>query len=387
MVIASFPPKLSLLFLCLASLLLHLSSAQQPIRADWLTDSIGPDGPWQVVEVSLGPYMFGLYPGGVGVSWIITTAYCDLNQSTYCSAATAGTYNGADESLYPVGGGPSGVAGNGAYQTDASQIALGLDVQPPGVGAIFMDEFNGIPNVSFSLLERQMFAYPSGQWYPASAGCLSLGDDAYPSKSSPGHTEYDGSLIPMRMMQQGDIPSNSFGLHIGSASSGIPGSLWWGGYDRGRVVGNILSTTVDQTEGTGFLTRLRDVCLDVVEGGSPFAFSGRSLNGLLGDISSLDVEIDGCSPYLTLPKPVCDSIARHLPVTYDPGLGLYLWDTRSDQYKKIVSSASALSFTLQSATDNNALIAIRVPFAHLNLTLDRPLVNRPTQYFPCFTGG
>ncbi|OHE96646.1 hypothetical protein CORC01_08103 [Colletotrichum orchidophilum] len=104
-----------------------------------------------------------------------------------------------------------------------------------------------------------------------------------------------------------------------------------------------------------------------------------SQNGLL-------VSIDGCAPYLTLPKSTCDNIASHLPVLYDAKLGLYLWDTDSTAYNQIVSSATTLSFTFLSGI-NTKPITIRVPFVHLNLTLSEPLTESPTPYFPCFNSG
>jgi hypothetical protein len=132
----------------------------------------------------------------------------------------------------------------------------------------------------------------------------------------------------------------------------------------------------------------------VVKGSSPFdSFPADNIKkGLLAAGNSsitsagLSVLLDPCSPYITLPKSTCDSIASHLPVSYNESLGLYIWDTSSPRYSRIVSSASALSFTLMGKSNTDTL-TIHVPFRHLNLTLSPPFVDEPTPYLPCFTGG
>ncbi len=65
---------------------------------------------------------------------------------------------------------------------------------------------------------------------------------------------------------------------------------------------------------------------------------------------------------------------------------MYTWNTNDPLYQKIVTSPSVLSFTFISDS-NTQNTTINVPFSHLNLTLSLPLADRPTPYFPCFTGG
>ncbi|KAK7910710.1 hypothetical protein PG985_013191 [Apiospora marii] len=102
----------------------------------------------------------------------------------------------------------------------------------------------------------------------------------------------------------------------------------------------------------------------------------------MGD-SQLNVRLDGCHPYPTLPKRTCDALAADLPVVYRPALGLYIWDTGSPAWPRIAASASALTFTFLDPDNNARRLNVSVPFAHLNLTLEPPLVERPTPYFPC----
>ncbi|KXJ91694.1 aspartic peptidase domain-containing protein, partial [Microdochium bolleyi] len=179
--------------------------------------------------------------------------------------------------------------------------------------------------------------------------------------------------------------SNSFGMHIGSANPPVKGSFYFGGYDQNRIVGDVL-TGDGSTRST---LSLKDIAIDVLDGQSPWNFT--SLGGLLAagnsSISSggIDVMVDGCSPYLSFPKSTCDSLAKHLPLQYNEKLGLYTWKTGDVKYSQIVSSASALRFTFLAGS-NTKNISISVPFRHLNLTLQQPLVSTDTPYFPCFTG-
>lgn len=121
-------------------------------------------------------------------------------------------------------------------------------------------------------------------------------------------------------------------------------------------------------------------------GGSPWASS--NISGLLASQNSslqqgAELIVTGADPYIYLPQSSCDAIAAQLSVTYDSGLGLYLWNTSDAQHSKIITSPSYLAFTFSENAVNNANITIKVPFALLNLTLEAPLVQTPTLYFPC----
>ncbi|KAK3313147.1 hypothetical protein B0H66DRAFT_595598 [Apodospora peruviana] len=80
--------------------------------------------------------------------------------------------------------------------------------------------------------------------------------------------------------------------------------------------------------------------------------------------------------------------AEYLPVSWDEGLKYYLWDVRNANYARIIASPSYLGFVLGpvnttgTATTN---LTIKVPFKLLNLTLEPPIVDTPTPYFPCMS--
>jgi hypothetical protein len=55
-----------------------------------------------------------------------------------------------------------------------------------------------------------------------------------------------------------------------------------------------------------------------------------------------------------------------------------------DKYRTIVTLPAYLSFLFRKDSTNNQNITIKVPFVLLNLTLQSPLVNEETPYFPCY---
>ena len=68
-------------------------------------------------------------------------------------------------------------------------------------------------------------------------------------------------------------------------------------------------------------------------------------------------------------------------MTWNEGLGLYTWSVDDPQYSRITGSPAYMGFVLSDTEATN--ITIKVPFRLLNLTLDAPLVDKPTPYFPC----
>ncbi|EEY17874.1 conserved hypothetical protein [Verticillium alfalfae VaMs.102] len=363
-------------------------NAQAPIQAQWSSRGYGADGPWPAVEVTVGSdSKLALFPGRPFQTFVISTDYCRLNISEGCYASMAGTYNRAQSEMERTGS-DMGIR----FSPPHKESMLGMSVR----GGDFVSWVDSadigharVADSSLVLIESQMMAYPGGQWYPMSAGCLGVGGPSAINQSFTTSTyPINATLIPGRLWERGDVPSNSFGLHIGSMQPPLGGSLWFGGYDQNRVIGDVLVTATSFHEAP---ITLRDISLEVVQGASPFTFDTKQDNLLTANNdtmgSALPVYVDGCSPYLTLPKSTCDNIASHLPVIYDSDLGLYLWNTSDPYWPLVVSSASVLAFTFLASSNTETLV-VRVPFSHLNLTLTAPLVNGdPKPYFPCFTGG
>ena len=388
---------------CAVPLVLVLSASSRagpaPFELTWSSQSFGLDGPWPAVEVTIGAddTVISLFPGMVWETSVIEEGYCSLNTSFDCVASRAGLYD-QSEGILSQSGSQDGIQ----YPASASDFMLGLDVagDAPERWIETMD-FGSSPgaaptvsNVSLFLVDDDFAAYPGGQWFPVSAGCLSLGapNSVNQTFGGTGEPNINASLPPGTMWKNGVIPSNSFGMHIGSVSPKVPGSLWFGGYDKGRVIGKVLAIDAsnDVNAFRSGAIALSDVGIEVATGYSPFNFTSKQ-DGLLaaGNStigSSIPVAIDGCSPYITLPQSTCDNLASYLPVKYNSSLGLYFWDTSTPEYYQIVTSASALTFTFLGSSNTDTL-TIRVPFAHLNLVLSSPMVDSPTPYFPCYSGG
>ena len=366
-----------------------------PREITWSNKKFGPDGPWQAVTVSMGSNYselvvpsstVDLYPGGSWESKILLSTICDNKTlSSVCYGNTAGlfdsdisvTYDNNSIELPPYG--PWSYLDWG--YTDA------VPVYTSATRAMDWMTIGGvsIPDVDLITLSAGYQIYPSGKAYPLEVGTLSLG--------CPNINQTFGASIKINTTfvtsylydQQGstNIPSYSYGMHIGSASLGIPGSLLLGGFDQNRVIGDVSAQSFSSGS---FPIELYDLSLGVAEGGSPWSFSNKT--GLLAQGNSsldfgLQVIVDPVNPYIYLPRSSCDAIAAELPVTYEPDYGLYFWNTSDSQYSKIVRSPALLAFKFSKNSLNNEDITINVPFALLNLTLEAPLVKKPTPYFPC----
>ncbi|KAI4724747.1 hypothetical protein E4T49_07511 [Aureobasidium sp. EXF-10728] len=238
----------------------------------------------------------------------------------------------------------------------ASYISDRVTLEGPGQGNLFLDfTANAIDqgiNVNF----------PSqNTWYTLGAGFFSL----YGAEKHVTYTSVNGSEVSLNTTlplayAQDAISSSFYNLHIGSASASVPvpGSLVLGGYDKSRFLTTPIISDTDVFD-------LVDISLGVASGDSPFP---------------KDQQRPVRVPYLYLPQKTCEMIAGHLPVEFNETLGLYIWNASAPSYHDIMSSPSYLSFDLRTEASTST---IYLPFALLNLTLEWPLVELPTQYFPC----
>lgn len=384
-------PFFSLVF-C-AILLLHRSLAQDnpiPIHLAASPRHYGPDGPWQAVSVSFGDpgQDIDLYPGSGYESIIFTDSLC------------------ADVSLRPCGSG-------GLFNPDASRSLDNTSIQYSardegfdinwtqgalritGKSHFAMDSLKlyatagrskTIPNAATRLIYEASTIYPDGSQFPLQLGQLALGaaEVNQTFDLGAGIPAINASLVSGYLWANKQIPSSSYGLHIGSATFGPPLSLWVGGYDRSRVVGPVSSQSYDGD--FTFAIDLLDIAIGVNQGASPFPYRAREnilaeKNSSMPD--SLSVGINPAGPYLVLPASTCAAIAKDLPMKFDNRYGLYIWNVEDPQYSKIITSPSYLSFIFRGSGVINANLTINVPFQLLNLTLEAPLTEKPTPYFPC----
>ncbi|KAL3446135.1 aspartic peptidase domain-containing protein [Aspergillus insuetus] len=378
---------------CLALLVtqwLPTTCAQRPYIMNWSSQSYGPDGPWQAVTILVGSneQPVALYPGASFASTIFSDKICaNSTLSDTCYAASSGVYNESQSttSISPDGADNSSSSWNIFYwavQGSSRQVRVADQVT--------LDE-TSIPNVSFTEIYDTYQTYPNGRSYPVTVGNLALGGPRLRDTTS----GLSLNMIASYLYTTSRIPSYSYGMHIGSVNPPIPGSLVLGGYDRSRIVGQASSQPLMDSAGVLQIV-LRDIGLGVAEGASPFpSFTGSHRGGLFlqDQTENMDtplprlVTVDPTKPYMYLPKATCSAIASFLPISFDTGLGLYIWDRTSGEYSSLTSSPAYISFTFSKdgSTSSVQNITIRVPLRLLNLTLQEPLVaGRNLTYFPCF---
>ncbi|KAL7626064.1 hypothetical protein AAE478_002834 [Parahypoxylon ruwenzoriense] len=389
--------RILITFTSLVTLSLIQSVDANPKAARWSDKTLGPDGPWNAVAVTIGNGQdVTVYPGKMWESFLPGEGYCRNTaiEGRPCYAQDAGAiYNettgtghepniAVDAAAFFT----SNLASDGTKGTRyTDRLFLGTDT-----GEWASD---GVDDFAMVLMSDTQLQYQNGNKYPLFAGCLSFGaapgmvNQTFQTRPGENAGAVNTSLLAGTLFEEGSIDSQTFGMHIGSAGSQkCPGSLWFGGYDRNRAVNDVLSISLADPYLVFSGAPLLDISINVVEGGSPFPWSSKG--GLLAAGNSsigsrFALAVDPCLPYLNLPKSTCDAIAAEIPVTYNESLGLYLWNTSSPDYTRIVQSPSVLSFTFMDPDNNSRRVNISVPFMHLNLTLDQPLVDTPTPYFPC----
>ncbi|KAE8364932.1 aspartic peptidase domain-containing protein [Aspergillus caelatus] len=368
--------------LCLLLLILQdaTTHAANPLVMKWSSQAYGPDGPWQAVTIAVGSNRqpIDLYPGANGATTIFVDSICsNTTLSTTCYAARAGTYN-QSESTTALALNQS--AWETSYWNVQGGSIQGFVSDQVDVGAV-------VPNVSLTAVYQTYQTYPNGKDYPVPVGNLAIGGPRLKDMAS----GLSLNMIAAGLYtSEGDnrIPSYSYGLHIGSVEPAIPGSLVLGGYDKSRVLTGVSSQSVSLSSYSSGLWQivLKDIGVGVATGDSPFDFTSKT--GLFmqgnGAVLAKPVTIDPTKPYMYLPEATCDAITSPFPVSFDNGLGLYIWDTTHSNYANITSSATYISFIFRKDGLNDQTITVKVPLRLLTLTLQDPLVDRNATYFPCF---
>ncbi|KAI2786968.1 hypothetical protein POX_g09365 [Penicillium oxalicum] len=366
--------------------LLKHASAKIPKAMTWSSSSFGPDGPWNAITVYLGTHEaeLALYTGSVWTSYVLLDTICkNTTLSSNCYAEDAGVFT-------PLG----------SYTWDNTSVTLeprmtwtnfqwGVSDAVPLRAFTYraLDTVNigGLQtsNSNIVALEQGYLTYPSGKSYPLEVGLLSLGAlDINQKFSNYMGPAVNGTSVPGAIYEQGEIPSYSFGMHIGSPSLHIPGSLYLGGYDQKRAIGEVSVQPIDNKV---LPIVLLDIGIGVVEGGS--VWGNSKITGLIAKSnaslsSDMIVDVDATNPYIYPPRSTCDLIVANLPVTYHKDLGLYIWDTNNENYSKIITSPSYLALTFVKNGLNTEKLTIKIAFALLNLTLTAPLTEVETPYFP-----
>ncbi|KAB8356540.1 hypothetical protein FH972_024123 [Carpinus fangiana] len=353
-----------------------------PLEVQWSDKTYGPDGPWPAVTVSIGQpaQSVDLFPAGYLASNVFLPPLCaGLDGTAACTATQAGWYNYNRSRTVNTTVSWSGQHGFMApIPMSGSWSGVTDDITLPFAGS----KSTTVPSSALRISQDTYAVYPNNK-YKINIGTLSLGGPVPVTNLSTVTPDvyFSAGLVPNFYANQDIIPSSSFALHIGSQAitPPIPPSLFFGGYDASRIVGPTLQGDVDYVNST---VTIADVS---IEDSAEYARSGLVLSDASATIPSpLRASVEPGQPYLVLPDSICQRLTEGLPLSYDPGLSLYLWNTSSPAYTSLCSSAASLAFTLNTATSSN--ITVKVPFALLtNLTLEPPLVDTARPYFPCFS--
>jgi hypothetical protein len=256
------------------------------------THFFGYDGPWQAVPVLVSsPYqqLVNLYPSGTFLSILLSKNVANElhNIPGQSFESVSGVY---DASLpYPA------FAGSSENFAFASQEDGGVDAAIDGgweggeasglkcsglliTDNVFHKNFGWVNNVSLAAVYDANCDLPDGRQIPLDVGFLSLG-----AQNNQVFDAFVGRMISLELSANGVSDSNTWGLHIGSVSFKIPGSLVFGGYDMACVIGDISTASSQDGHGNMFINLL-DISIGVAKGGSPFPFQAK--NGLLRNLQN-----------------------------------------------------------------------------------------------------
>jgi hypothetical protein len=362
-------------------------SAMDPWAMTWSDSTFGPDGPWHAVNVYMGSNdtEIAMFPGGSWVSYVLLNTLCDNTTkiSSYCYGDRAGLYNPDTSDTWD----DNSIKLDPYYEWEHLQWGSADAVPHEAYAYRALESIDvggtGTSDSNLIAITQGYQTYPGGNTFPLEVGILALGSpDINQTFTEDSGPPLNGTFVTSWLYEHGVTPSYSYGMHIGSPKFKIPGSLYLGGYDKNRLLGDISTQPIDSGE---LPIELLDISLGVVEGGSVWGSS--SIAELMAKSnaslqSGMNVAIDATNPYIYMPQSTCDAITAFLPVTYRSDLGLYVWDTDNETYGKIITSPSYLAFDFAKNDVNTANITIKIPFALLNLTLSPPLVQNDTPYFP-----
>ncbi|KAJ5701420.1 hypothetical protein N7488_008968 [Penicillium malachiteum] len=363
-------------------------SASDPWGMTWSDTTYGYDGPWHAVKVKLGSedQVIDMYPGGSWDTYVLLDTLCDNTTkiSSYCYGDSAGLFNPDNSDTW--NGNAISLSPDHAW----SEIQWGytdeVTLNAYAYRALDSIDVEGRVTSSSNMIaiEQGYFTYPGGDIYPLEVGVLAMGcPDANQSFSrNNGESPLNGTFISSYLYENNEIPSYSYGMHIGAPKFSIPGSLYLGGYDKNRLLGTVSTQPINSGK---LPIDMVGISIGVASGGSIWRTS--NITGLMSMsntslTSGITVGIDATNPYIYLPKSTCDAIASYLPVSYHKDLGLYTWDTSNKNYTDVITSPSYLSFNFAKDDTNTEEFTINVPFALLNLTLSPPLVEFDTPYLP-----
>ncbi|KAK4461307.1 hypothetical protein QBC42DRAFT_94504 [Cladorrhinum samala] len=419
-------PRLSTILAAILAILATPSDAadgvfQIPFTTDtgWFGDGkFGPDGPWQAAAIVLGTTtMEAMMRNNTNSTWAAMWPSAQSFTALLTSETRA-------DGVYKITGseaqrrkswaeyGASGLNPMMGPAHYANQFSMGVGL----IDSLTIPDFRwsdpGYANVNVSIYAmNSTWVSPfspddltTSRYTLPPVGWLGLGRPADGMSLLGQFPEYligdglTGDGLIEQMKKDDLVGSRSFGLHMGSAALDQKGSLMVGGYDESRVIEPV--GTFEMQLGQAVMTLL-DVVLGSEVGGWPFNSPREEVGGIFQGTDdemglqsvgmfgrkkgSVLVSPNPLVPGIYLPNNTCANAAKHLPVRFDEKIGYYLWNTEDAAYSRIVGSPAYLGFVFADTSNTN--ITIKVPFKLLNLTLENPIVDRPTPYLPCHDTG
>jgi hypothetical protein len=170
------------------------------------------------------------------------------------------------------------------------------------------------------------------------------------------------------------IPSLSYGYTAGNQYrlNKVFGSLTLGGYDASLFEPNNITWSLYPESEKDLTVNIKNISIWTNE-------------RILGNSSSssdeeIAVFIDSTTPYLWLPKTVCQMFEETLGITYDNQTQLYL--VNDTLHNTLLNQAPEVTFTLGNLSSTDT-VNITLPYQAFDLTASYPLVqNGTSRYFP-----
>ena len=344
---------------------------------------VGPDGPWYHITLGTGaPLQYvDFYPTlNASTNWLVASLNCN-NASQFCPESSTGFYDSISWSglrFHQEMDNKSAISFAGIYGSTAH--LLGADTS---FGYWHAESFNlaandghpaspyfagGLSQITSNYTNVE---FPNGRSYvPLSLFTLDPSELQLPIGSN---TSDMGASLLTDLINDSSVTSASWSMHMGSYFQTIKGMLIFGGYDSTRLVGEPAAYSSSGLE-------LSSISLATSQGGYNWTSSELEQNYL--DSQAINVSMTPSLPYLYLPSSVCSRWPKTSLYPSTQTTTYYLWNVTSPSYTPIVTSPSYLNFTF-NGPNNQPPLTINVPFALLNLTLQSPLVDQPTNYFPC----
>ncbi|KAL9120204.1 MAG: hypothetical protein Q9187_003238 [Circinaria calcarea] len=194
----------------------------------------------------------------------------------------------------------------------------------------------------------------------------SLGLSPIPSNLSTFNEPQPSMLETLR--NQSFIPSSSWAYTAGAfyQDPKVFGSLTLGGYDASRFSSNNVTFSFGADISRDLLVGIQLISSDTTS--YPLL-----KNGIYAFVNSL-------VPHIWLPIDVCTAFEEAFNLTWDSTTDLYL--LTEDQHQKLVERNANLTFKLGPSATSGSFVEIVMPYGAFDLTVNSPIVNNATRYFP-----